>query len=131
VTDPGEDAPTVETTGAAGTTGPGARPRRATTLRELVAFLPDVARLLARLARDERVPWRSKALAGAALAYLVSPVDLLPDVVPVLGQADDVWLAVRAVRSLVRSAGYDVVREHWSGSDDGFALLLVVAGIER
>ncbi|MFP5310367.1 MAG: YkvA family protein [Actinomycetes bacterium] len=113
------------------TSGPGERPRRETTVRELLTFLPDVVRLLGRLVRDDRVPWQSKVLAGAALAYLVSPVDVIPDVVPVLGQADDLWLAVRAVRSLMRTAGYDVVHEHWSGSDDGFALLLVVAGIER
>ena len=107
------------------------RPRREGALRELVAFLPDVARLLVRVARDPRVPLRAKLVAGAAVAYVASPLDLVPDVLPVVGQLDDLWLVSRAVRHLVDAAGYELVRELWDGSDDGFALLLVVAGVRR
>lgn len=96
-----------------------------------MAFVPDVAKLLGRLARDPRVPWYAKAAAAGAVVYVVSPIDLVPDLVPVLGQFDDLYVVARTLRLLFSSAGYDVVREHWSGSDDGFALLLVVAGIDE
>jgi len=107
------------------------RPSRTTAMRELLAFVPDVVRLLYALSRDPRVPGRAKLAALGALAYVASPVDVLPDVVPVVGRLDDVWLVARALRFLVRTAGYDVVHELWGGSDDGFALMLVAAGVRR
>ncbi|MBW3659868.1 MAG: DUF1232 domain-containing protein [Actinobacteria bacterium] len=99
--------------------------------QELLRFLPDVARLLSRVAKDPRVPWHAKVVAGGAIAYVVSPVDLIPDVFGGLGQMDDIYIVTKALRYLFNTAGYDLIREHWSGSDDGFTLLLVVAGIER
>ncbi len=68
--------------------------------------------------RDPRVPARSKAFAGAALVYVASPVDILPDVIPLLGKTDDVLVAVFAVHHLIRTAGEEVVVEHWDGSRD-------------
>ena len=109
---------------------PSFRQRRA-AWRELVRFLPDVARLLYGLARDGRVPWHAKAVAAGAVAYVASPVDLVPDFVPVAGQLDDVYVVGKALRYLFNAAGYDLLREHWRGGDDGFALLLVAAGIGR
>lgn len=97
--------------------------------RDLLRFLPDVARLLADLARDPRVPWYAKAAAVGAAAYVVSPLDLVPDVVPVLGRMDDAWLVVRALRFLLREAGVDVVAEAWQGSAEGLSVLLWVAGV--
>lgn len=97
---------------------------------ELLRFLPDVGRLLADLARDDRVSLRTKALAFGTLAYVMSPVDVVPDFLGPLGKLDDIFLATRALRFLVQEAGYDVVHELWGGSDDGFALLLMVAGVE-
>lgn len=111
--------------------GPGQRDRDANTLVELARFLADAGRLLWRVARDPRVPWPAKLVAGGALAYVVSPIDVIPDVIPVLGQMDDLFLLVRALRYLAGEAGYDVLHEHWAGSEDGFALLLVMAGIQR
>lgn len=108
---------------------PGTRLRGSSTWRELVRFLPEVGRLLLTVSGDSRVPWRAKIVTLGALAYVVSPLDLVPDV-PVTGWIDDVWIVVGALRTLLRSAGYDVVREHWTGSDEGFALLLAVAGVE-
>ncbi len=99
--------------------------------RELVRFLPDIGRLLVDLTRDERVPLRAKLVAGALGAYLLSPLDLVPDFLPGVGQMDDLALAVVALRHLCRSAGYDVLHELWRGSDDGFVALLLVAGIEK
>lgn len=92
--------------------------------RELVRFLPDVARLVAALARDRRVPWHAKVAAGAVAAYIASPVDVIPDFVPVVGHLDDAWLAMTALRWLLSSAGEEVVRELWPGSEEGLAVLL-------
>jgi uncharacterized membrane protein YkvA (DUF1232 family) len=114
-----------------GRIGPGSRDRDARTWVELARFLADVGRLLWRLTRDGRVPWHAKIVAGGALAYVVSPIDLIPDMIPGAGRMDDVFVVVRALRYLAGAAGYDVLREQWVGSDDGFALLLVLAGVKH
>ncbi|WP_052666238.1 YkvA family protein [Nitriliruptor alkaliphilus] len=75
------------------------------------------------------MPWHAKAVAAAAAAYVASPVDLLPDVVPYVGGIDDLLAVLIAVRRLITAAGYDVVREHWTGTDDGFGVLIVLAGV--
>lgn len=97
--------------------------------REAVGLLPDLGRLLRSLSRDRRVPWHAKAVAAAAAAYVASPIDLLPDVVPYVGGVDDLIAVLIAVRRLITTAGYDVVREHWTGTDDGFGVLIVLAGV--
>ncbi len=97
--------------------------------KELLRFLPDVARLLFTVARDPRVPWYAKAAAVGAAAYVASPIDLVPDAIPVLGQVDDVWLVVKALRFLLREAGQDLLAELWQGTDEGFAVVLWVAGV--
>ena len=112
-------------------TGPGGRDREPQTVLELARFVADTGRLLWRVTRDPRVPWMAKVVAGGAVAYVASPIDLIPDVIPGIGQLDDLFLLVRALRYLAGSAGYDVLHDLWPGSEDGFALLLVVAGIER
>ena len=96
--------------------------------RESIALLPDLGRLLRALATDPRVPGRAKLVAGAAVAYVAGPVDLLPDVFAV-GGVDDVVVVLLAVRFLVATAGYDLVRELWTGTDDGFGLVIVLAGV--
>ena len=115
----------------AGRSGPGDRPREPATVLELARFLGDTGRLLWRVARDPRVPWPAKVVAGGAVAYVASPIDLIPDVIPGVGKLDDLFLVVRALRYLATAAGYDVLHDLWPGSEDGFALLLVVAGIEH
>jgi uncharacterized membrane protein YkvA (DUF1232 family) len=114
-----------------GRIGPGGRTRGDRTWVELARFLADVGRLLWDLSRDARVPWTAKVVAFGAMAYVVSPIDLIPDVIPGAGRIDDLYLVVRALRFLTSAAGYDVVREHWRGTDDGFALLLMLAGVEH
>jgi uncharacterized membrane protein YkvA (DUF1232 family) len=97
--------------------------------RAALRFLPDCAVLLARLARDPRVPrlrrW-SLALLGV---YLASPIDLIPDFLPVIGQLDDALFVVLAIRGVARSAGRDVVAELWPGPPEGLAALLRAAGL--
>lgn len=99
--------------------------------REAAAMLPDLLRLLRDLSRDPRVPRRAKLIGLAAAAYIAVPIDLIPDVIPVLGAVDDAVVVVFALRRLVAEAGYDLVRELWTGSDDGFAMLIVLLGVDR
>jgi uncharacterized membrane protein YkvA (DUF1232 family) len=99
--------------------------------REAVSLLPDLGRLLRTLVADPRVPRRAKFVAGAAIAYVASPIDLMPDFVPSAGGLDDLLVVLAAVRFLVATAGYDLVRELWTGNDAGFSLVIVLAGVDH
>jgi len=96
-------------------------------VRELAAFLPDCAVLIRRLLRDERVPRRAKVALWLLLPYLVSPIDLIPDFIPVLGHLDDAVLAAAALAYVVRRSGREVVEELWPGSEAGLAAVLRLA----
>jgi uncharacterized membrane protein YkvA (DUF1232 family) len=96
-------------------------------LRELLRLLPDVLRLVRRLAADRTLPRGVRVRLWLLLAYLALPIDLVPDVVPVLGYADDAIVVVLALRSVVRRAGPDAVARHWPGTPDGLATLGRVA----
>ena len=86
-------------------------------------FLPDVARLLADLSRDDTVSRKIRRRLGALLVYLALPIDLVPDFIPVLGYADDVIVIAYVLRSVVRQAGADAVERHWRGTPEGLTLL--------
>jgi uncharacterized membrane protein YkvA (DUF1232 family) len=92
--------------------------------REATAFLPDVVVLFKEVARDSRVPRRAKMKVAAALAYLLSPIDLVADVIPGIGLLDDVAIVAFAARELLDAAGTDIVREHWRGSQHGLDVVL-------
>ncbi|WIX89968.1 DUF1232 domain-containing protein [Amycolatopsis sp. DG1A-15b] len=92
-------------------------------LREALRLLPDVLRLVRRLAADETLPRGVRIRLALLLAYLALPIDLVPDFVPVLGYADDAIIVSAVLRSVVRRAGLEAVRAHWPGTDDGFAAL--------
>ena len=62
-------------------------------------------------------------MGALVVAYALSPIDLVPDFIPVLGYADDAIIVSAVLRSVVRRAGLEAVRAHWPGSDDGFAAL--------
>jgi uncharacterized membrane protein YkvA (DUF1232 family) len=97
----------------------------------VLRFAVDVILLLKDLAVDPRVAREDKLVAGAAAAYLVSPVDLVPGVIPVIGQLDDLVVALLAARRLLTGAGYDVIYGLWRGSEEGLALLLMLSGVKR
>jgi len=98
-------------------------------LAEAVRILPDLLRLLRRLAADPGLPRGVRVRLVLLLAYLAMPIDLIPDFVPVLGYADDAIIVAAVLRSVVRRAGVPAVRRHWPGTDDGFAALCRLAGI--
>lgn len=97
--------------------------------RAVARLIADCARLAGGLARDARVPRRWRLALAALVAYLACPIDLVPDVVPVAGVLDDALLAVLVLRGVVRSAGPDVVGEHWPGSPRTLAVILRAAGV--
>ncbi|RSD15356.1 YkvA family protein [Amycolatopsis eburnea] len=105
-----------------------ARPRGG-QLKEALRLLPDLLRLLRRLAADKTLPRGVRVRLGLLLAYLALPIDLVPDFIPVLGYADDAIIVAAVLRSVVRRAGLDAVRKHWPGSDDGFAALARLTGM--
>jgi len=99
-----------------------ARPK-GNLLGEAVRLLPDLLRLLRRLAADSTVPRGARVRLALLIAYLAIPFDLVPDFVPVLGYADDAIIVSLVLRSVVRRAGSPAVRHHWPGTDDGLAAL--------
>lgn len=98
------------------------RPERG-RLSEGLRLLPDTVRLLRRIAADRSVRRGVRVRLWLLFAYLASPIDLVPDFVPVIGYADDVVVVAATLRSVVRGAGPDVVRRHWPGTADGLAAL--------
>ena len=66
---------------------------------------------------------------GLLLGYLLCPVDLVPDVIPVLGYADDVVVVAWALRSVVRRAGGEALTRHWPGEPAGLAVVRRLAGL--
>jgi uncharacterized membrane protein YkvA (DUF1232 family) len=98
-------------------------------IQEAVRILPDLLRLLQRLARDPGVSWSVRVRMWFLLAYLAFPIDVVPDFVPVVGYADDAIIVVAVLRSVVRRTGHDAARRHWPGTDDGWAALCRLAGI--
>jgi uncharacterized membrane protein YkvA (DUF1232 family) len=105
-----------------------ARPRGA-LLTEALRLLPDVLRLIRRLAADPDLLRGVRIRLGALLVYLASPIDLIPDFIPVLGYADDAIIVIAVLRSVTRRAGIDAVRAHWPGTDDGFTALARLTGL--
>ncbi|GIF63092.1 hypothetical protein Ais01nite_11270 [Asanoa ishikariensis] len=98
-------------------------------LKEALRLLPDLLRLLSRLAADRDLPRGVRVRLALLLGYLALPIDLIPDFIPILGYADDAILVVIVLRGTVRRAGLPAVRRHWPGTDDGFAALLRLTGV--
>ena len=98
-------------------------------LREALRLLPDVLRLIRRLAADNTLPHGVRIRLVLLLAYLAIPIDLIPDFVPVLGYADDAIIVTAVLRSVVRGAGLGAIRAHWPDTDDGFAAVVSLAGL--
>jgi uncharacterized membrane protein YkvA (DUF1232 family) len=102
-------------------------PSQASAL-DVVRLLPDVLRLAARLARDPATPRSSRlALAGLAL-WIASPIDLIPEFLPVIGPLDDIVVAAIVLRWVGRRVGEDAIRSHWPGTPEGFALVVRLLG---
>jgi uncharacterized membrane protein YkvA (DUF1232 family) len=88
------------------------------TVMGYVSVLPRFMRLLWGLITDPRVEMLDKLLVAGALAYIATPVDLIPDFIPFLGEVDDIYLLVLALRRLLKNAGRTVLLSHWSGNPE-------------
>ena len=93
-------------------------------LKESLRLLPDLVRLVTRLAKDRSQPRAVRIRLGLLLAYLAFPIDLVPDFVPVLGYADDVIVILITLRSVIRLVGEAPLRRHWPGTPAGFEAVL-------
>jgi hypothetical protein len=103
------------------------RPREV-GLGELLRVIPDVVRLVRRLLGDRAVPIRVRVALVVLLAWLLSPIDLIPEFIPVLGPLDDVVVAVLVLRYVRHSVGLEGLRSRWPGTPEGFALLSRIIG---
>jgi uncharacterized membrane protein YkvA (DUF1232 family) len=91
--------------------------------RALAGFVPDCVVLVRRLLGDPRIPRRRKLLLGLLAAYLVSPIDLVPDFIPVAGQLDDGLVVAAVLGAILRSGSDDLLREHWPGPERSLDLV--------
>jgi uncharacterized membrane protein YkvA (DUF1232 family) len=106
------------------------RPKGA-SVRELIGLVPDILRLLRSLIGDRSAPLDVRLVLVGLVAWILSPIDLIPEFIPVLGPMDDVVVAIVAMRYVRRRVGTADLRRRWSGSDDGFAMLVTVIGSDR
>ena len=99
---------------------PAARPAAGhkRTVIDAVRELPNFLRLLYGLIMDPRVELLDKLLVAGAVAYVLIPEDVFPDFIPLIGEVDDVFVLVLAIRQLLKSAGREVILEHWTGDPD-------------
>ena len=87
-------------------------------IKNLLLFIPNMLLLCARLLTDSRVPATEKALLAGAIVYAIIPFDLIPDMIPFVGQMDDAYLIALTLLRLMERTDPRIVREHWSGGGD-------------
>lgn len=104
---------------------------RGTNLGQLVRIVPDVLRLVRQLVGDGSVPVGVRAALIGLLAWLINPIDLIPEFIPILGPLDDVVVSVLVLRYVRRRLGDTELRRRWPGTPDGYALLSGVLGDDR
>ena len=90
-------------------------------IRDSARLLPDLVRLIKRLATDPGMPRGVRVRLAVLLGYLAIPIDLIPDFIPVIGYADDAIIIALVLRSVTRAAGPAALDEHWPGTPEGLA----------
>lgn len=95
-------------------------------LREAVRIVPDVLRLVRSILTDRTAPLAVRAALLGLVVWLVSPIDLIPEFLPVIGPLDDVIVAVLVLRFVRRRLGDEALRARWPGTPDGYALLQAI-----
>lgn len=90
---------------------------------DLVRVVPDIARLVRNVLGDASAPTSVRVALVVLLVWLVSPIDLIPEFIPVLGPLDDVIVAVLILRFVARRLGVEELRRRWPGTDEGWSVL--------
>ncbi|MGH9824856.1 MAG: YkvA family protein [Blastocatellia bacterium] len=98
-------------------------------MKEFLLFIPNLLRLLVSLLRDDRISKADKAILAATIIYVISPIDIIPDFIPFIGQVDDIYLMAIAIIRLLNRAESKVVMEHWKGDIDIKALVNNIARV--
>ena len=102
---------------------------RTGSARAFARMIPDCVVLMTRLARDPGLPRSTRWLIVGVVAYLALPIDIVPDILPVIGQLDDAILVAWALRRAVRSAGPQCVARHWPGPPESLRVITGLAGL--
>ena len=105
-----------------------ARRHPETVLKDALRLLPDLLRVLRRLAADRTGSHQRAGETGPAAGLPSPPLDLVPDFLPVIGHADDVIIVALVLRS-VSPAPAEPLRRHWPGTPEGLHLILTLAGL--
>lgn len=98
-------------------------------IKNALMFLPNMVKLLGKMMTDGRVPVAEKALFIGAIVYVISPLDLIPDIFPFIGQVDDLYVVALVLLRLINRTDEAVVRENWDGGGDIVSLANTIAGI--
>lgn len=101
---------------------------RGVPVRELLGVIPDLIRLTRSLISDRDVPLDVRLVAAGAVVWVISPIDLVPEFLPLIGWLDEIVVIVLALRYVRRRLGVPSLRARWAGSQDGFSLLCAVMG---
>lgn len=98
---------------------------------DMVRLLPDLLRLFKRVATDGAVPRMVRVELLLLLGYLVSPIDLIPDFIPIIGFLDDAVVVAIMLRIVVRTTGPEMLEKHWPGTPEGLRALRQVCGLAQ
>ncbi|MGQ0669628.1 MAG: YkvA family protein [Actinomycetota bacterium] len=104
---------------------------RWTLARQIASLLPNLVILFKGLLRDPRVPRSSKLLLIVGIAWILSPIDLIPEFIPFVGPLDDAVIAALVLRRILRVSGRDVLADHWRGDSTTLDWMLRWAGSPR
>ncbi len=104
---------------------------RRTDARAIGGFIPDCLVFFKNLITDPDVPVIYKVILIFLLGSLISPIDLIPDFIPVVGQLDDAVLIMLALRYIVKRIGEDSATKHWPGPEKSLGILLKLSGLKR
>lgn len=99
---------------------------KAGTLTEYLFILPDLFVLITRLAMDDRVPAKKKFFIGAIITYMLLPIDIIPDFIPVIGYLDDMILAVYGLNTVLNEIDKQIIIDNWSGEGNILDLLQTI-----
>jgi uncharacterized membrane protein YkvA (DUF1232 family) len=98
-------------------------------VKNLLLIIPNLLLLCARLLTDSRVPTAERAMVAGAVVYAIVPFDLIPDMIPFVGQIDDVYLIALTLLRLMERTDPKIVREHWAGGGDVVELIGAAAQV--